>query len=622
MFDRALWSMQWRQLGSLRWGGLATAAGLVPLMWLFATLAQSGTPLLSGWNGLNAREGFTTIVPVFLMLVVWPLVSLALVTQAFGADLSRGHDLFLWVRPISRAAVWWSRLFASLASLTTVVGGSIAAWFLLSLLTDQVTRSQRLSALETMALVSVLTIPAALSAGALVASTGISGIAALLLAVAIGALSSGAGVVAFAWGSAFKTELGMGAFAATCLLLWGVCLRASYRAAVVGEPLTTAAARTKRCAWTFAAWLIPILVLVVVGIPAGARWLSGHPQRGYLSSFGDRGGSTALGVLQTKLGGWLVDLKTAKTIRYLPAIDVNFAADPATGRLAVLSRGSIWRPKSLTQSLSFYDAAGERVGSTLEIEASDLYPQIVHWNGDRVLIVVPRPEGQRTYLIPFGATSLPDPIVRDARPEWIYRYHTPTQQLFVRREGDRWHRVDLDHGVIEEPTLFVDENTVWLRFMRRMSPDGRRYVTFNDRPTPTAELFDLRDRTSKQLDLPENCLPIGWTSRGDLALECRKTGTSQLVLQSPDGSRTDALSDATVGAYWLTSPSNRYLWILRSPMAGEPSIFDTETGRSITDVDGRSYDVEFWVSAQDFVVWRNDRLELVNVERGVVGPWR
>ncbi len=622
MPNSALWSMQWRQLGALRWGGLATAVALVPLLWFSALAAQSGLPLLSAWHDFNVRECLISIVPMFWMLGVWPLVSIALVTQAFGADLTQGHEMFLWVRPISRASVWWSRLLAALASLATVVGYSLVAWLLMSMLTGQVTWAQRMSALETMALVSVLTIPAALSAGALVASTGTGGVSALLLAIVIGALSTGAGLVAFAWGAAFKTELGIALFIASCLFLWGVCLRASYRATVNGEPMTTVSTRSKRGTWTLAAWLIPTCVLLGVGIPAGARWLAAHPERGSLSSFGDHRGSTGLSVLQTGFGSWLIDLKTAKTVRYLPSIDVIFAVDPESDRIAVLSRGSIWRPLSTTQTLSFYDAAGTVVGSSLKIDASDLYTQKLYWNRDRVLVVVQRPEGQRVYLVPFGATSLPDPIVRDARPEWFYCYHTPTESLFVRRERERWQRVDLDHGVIEERALFLDEGAEWWRIRRNMSPDGSQYLALKDLPTRTAALFDLRDGTSKQLELPDNCLPIGWTSRGDLAFQCGKSSTRRLILQSLDGTRTDALAGATLDAYWWSSPSDRYLWTAHSPEVGKPTIVDTETGRPITEADGRGYDVEFWVSAQDFVAWRNERFEVVNAERGVIGPWR
>lgn len=118
----ALFRKEWKQLGTLRWAGIALGAAMPAIA---AAGAEAGA---RGWlpfgrpGSWTEREVFGELTPAILFLVVWPLLSLVFVSQAFTGDVATGTESFLLERPVPRRRVWFARLFAALASTGTLAG--------------------------------------------------------------------------------------------------------------------------------------------------------------------------------------------------------------------------------------------------------------------------------------------------------------------------------------------------------------------------------------------------------------------------------------------------------------------------------------------------------------------
>lgn len=118
----ALFRKEWKQLGTLRWAGIALGAAMPAIAAAGAEAGARGWLPFGRGGAWTEREVFGELTPAILCLVVWPLLSLVFVSQAFTGDAAAGTESFLLERPVSRRRVWLARLLAALAS-----AGALAA---------------------------------------------------------------------------------------------------------------------------------------------------------------------------------------------------------------------------------------------------------------------------------------------------------------------------------------------------------------------------------------------------------------------------------------------------------------------------------------------------------------
>ncbi len=129
----ALFRKEWKQLRILRWAGISLGAAMPAIEAAGAEAGARGWLPFGKSPSWTAREVFGELTPAILFLVVWPLLSLVFVSQAFTGDAATGTESFLLERPVSRRRIWIARLSASVAStgalaaLTGAVALSVAA---------------------------------------------------------------------------------------------------------------------------------------------------------------------------------------------------------------------------------------------------------------------------------------------------------------------------------------------------------------------------------------------------------------------------------------------------------------------------------------------------------------
>jgi len=125
MHKALLWK-EWRQLALVRWGGIALGAILPVAFTAGAELAQRGLLPTGRVKAYAPRDLMYELLPMTLVLALWPLIALMSAAQSFAGDRAGGTEAFLLERPVPRQAVWRARLFASLLTLALVMATTAA----------------------------------------------------------------------------------------------------------------------------------------------------------------------------------------------------------------------------------------------------------------------------------------------------------------------------------------------------------------------------------------------------------------------------------------------------------------------------------------------------------------
>jgi hypothetical protein len=471
----ALLRKEWRQLRTLRWAGIALGAAMPAIATAGAEAGARGWIPFGGPGSWTEREVFGELTPAVLFLVVWPLLSLVFVSQAFTGDAGAGTESFLLERPVSRRRVWLARLSAAVAST-----GALAA------LTGAIVLAVGAA---TLGIEAIDARPMGVLAGAgllittVVAAAGLAASSLLRSQVGVVLLGLILAVVPAAWSILLASIFPFAALAfdrrpvglyIPWLLLPGF-VAASWAAATRGEPAGRGSrGRAVRILGAFALAVVVVFTCVAAAVvrsnPAGwtAYTVSPDRSRAAFAEF--------LGPLR------LVDPASGEVIRWMPPPVWAWAWSEEGGTLAVAtsagmlgSERGVWRVETLGPD-------GSRVHPPMPGETGT-YPVSIGWHSGRVIVLVaatfedsgsgwrllhanpsdsswgevPLPEGTRTARLVDGAKGEVHVVrfPREGDPEF----------LLLESRGS-----ELD--VVETRTV----PELGFTLERAVSPDGRRIV--------------------------------------------------------------------------------------------------------------------------------------------------
>ena len=529
---RALWIKQWVQLRTLRWVGFGLGIVLPFFLWAGAAAGKRG------WFGFNLGDYdlvtlFGEALPAF-STALWGLLAVMFAAQTFAGDRADGTDRFLLERPVPRRRAWLARVLASLASsLLVVLGNTLYITALVALVqggSDAPVYTNVMTALGVGTGLAVLGTIGGMAAGEMVRTPMqavlIGGVLAML---PIGAATFFASVFQLAW---VHDDVHLAVIVTPILPL--ALILVSYRAGCLGEP--SGRGRIKRGLAVLAISLVVTPVLFAATAPFVVRALvvGGWPQG--TAATVDR--TVVIGGPHQSRGGWMLNTKTKKKIRFLPP-PIRSAAWNANGsKLAVIHQWGVFGSVGEVR-LELIDATGATERS-FPLEDNDSFAQDVRWAGDVVLV--------REWMgFKRAALRVIDPTegvvgsiaieVGRAR-SWSVLGPTEDGSIYLHRLVGQdpsiyeLNRLDLEEFRLEEP-LLTETDDLPTFAAKLLSPSGRYLArVVYDQQTHASHVIDLH--TGARTDYADSTI-AGWLS-GDRLLRLEKEDAGvRVVLQQVDG---------------------------------------------------------------------------------------
>ena len=331
MFSHLVWK-EWRQLGLVRWGGIALAAILPMAFVAGAEMSKRGWLPTAGLRTYQPHDLMSEVLPYAYALAVWPLIALMSAAQAFAGDRAAGTESFLLERPVPRTTTWAARAVASIASILVVLAVSV----LIAAIVAWMAEGTQPMVWKRWMLLWAPGLPIVLLGwiGCAVASTVIPS---PLGAVLAGAVVGGSPVLVGAWlGIGFPyaevrgTPIGAGL---PVLMLPGFVL-ASWSAASRGEP--AGRGRVKRGLTIALAGLASGILLFVITAPIAVRAGVASGTHGVVPSPAGRFAFVGNN-WEGRGGGWLVDVAAGDRRFFLPPPISDVTWGPDGTRLAVVT---------------------------------------------------------------------------------------------------------------------------------------------------------------------------------------------------------------------------------------------------------------------------------------------
>ena len=577
MFRALVWK-EWRQLGLVRWGGIALGA-VLPLAFVAgAQLASHGLLPTGTVKEYSSRDLMYELLPAGFALGLWPLIGLLVASQAFGGDRAAGTENFLLERPVPRAAVWRARLTASLASLLLVLVATIAVGVIFALLSGpppQIgwTRWLILSGLG-LGLAVLAWIGAMLAATLLPSPMG----AVLLGGVAGGLPVLLAGEITTGFPHARIGDLALG-----LVLPWILVpayLAASFLAAARGEP--AGQGRVKRGAGIAIGAVSAVVVIFVAAAPIAVRANARPGAHSVLASV--NGGSVFIGRAGPfQNSGWIADLKSGDQRRYLPPW-VGAATWKRDGSmLAIVTTAGLLGSERGGERVEFYGRDGSETRPAISLGESEILYHLA-WSGDdlvgiaswfgghddRVGVVVLRSgasDWTRTgFERPGGLLEMMGRLDdgRIALLDVDFETRSASGQGAYR--GARIFVVDAPSAKVVGPIATLASNEV--AHQGALSPSGRYLLMFNRAPQGAGSSeFEpdrrfVRDlRTGVDAPALSPTARAQWLSGDRLAwIEVGSDATS-LVVAAMDGSRKAVRTWSRADVGIVVSPDRRSIFV-------------------------------------------------------------
>jgi hypothetical protein len=576
MFRALVWK-EWRQLGLVRWGGIALGA-VLPLAFLAgAQLASHGLLPTGTVKEYSSRDLMYELLPAGFALGLWPLIGLLVASQAFGGDRAAGTENFLLERPVPRAAVWRARLTASIASLLLVLVATAAVGVMFALLSGpppQIGWTRWL-------ILSGLGLGLALLAwiGAMLAATLLpSPLGAVLLGGVVGgvpALLAGQMTAAFPNARYGDLHLGM----ALPWILVPAYVAASFFAASRGEP--AGRGRVRRGAGIAVGALAAVIVIFIAAAPIAVQAHARSGTHGLTASVG--GGSAFIGGGRfASAGGWIADLKSGKKLRFLaPWVgDVSWKDDGSI--VAVVASGGPLGSERERARLEFYASDGTPARPEVQPPDSGFIFGLA-WSGDdlvglafdmeghqdRLGVVVLRGGARdwtRTGFERSGGDLRLMERLDDGRVALLnFDLGDRAASGYVSYRGSKIFLVNPKLGKVEGPIFELSSNEITSE--TGLSPSGR-FVVVSERAKEGATPNDLdRPRFVRDVATRQSAPGLApsaraqWLSGDRLAWTETRSEATSLIVASMDGSQNvvRTWSHADVGI--VASPDRRAIFV-------------------------------------------------------------
>jgi hypothetical protein len=265
--------------------------------------------------------------------------------------------------------------------------------------------------------------------------------------------------------------------------------------------------------------------------------------------------------------------------------------------------GSLGQRSELTR-LSYYDAAGEPVGETIEFPRKIQWVQRLHWHGDQLLAAAAFAGGSYGVLI----ISPDDGSVREVPIEqhvFTWKLVGPTEdgELYVFRVRDGvsaksqesppfvLQRLDVARGTLDPPVL--EESGIPSFAGRWISPSGRYWLRALGKIGEGMKIVEIE--SGEELPLDE-CRRARWLADDRFVCLERLGSGMRLTVGAPGEQREELIAREASTLVFEVSPNRRHLlvqiWDTPPRFAEEEEeeeSDDTEHMRGLVVVDG-----EYW----------------------------
>jgi len=330
---KALFWKEWRQLALVRWGGIALGAILPVAFTAGAELAQRGLLPTGRVKSYAPRDLMYELLPMTLVLALWPLIALMSAAQSFSGDRAGGTEAFLLERPVPRQAVWRARLFASILNLIAVIAVTAAIAAAAAAITGPAPATGW-SRWLVIALVGLAVPLLAYFGGMIAASLLAAPMAAILLGAVLGALPAllvAELATAFPYARIGDVFLG----AVLPIFLLPAFVAGSWVAFCRGEP--AGRGRIRRAVTILGGTFAGVFVFFFLLAPVFTRANAGLGQHSIFPS--PSGGSLFVGAISNTAwgAGWIVDGATGAKRGFVPPPFHDVAFSPDGSELAVMT---------------------------------------------------------------------------------------------------------------------------------------------------------------------------------------------------------------------------------------------------------------------------------------------
>ncbi|HZN54888.1 MAG TPA: hypothetical protein VFB67_06155 [Candidatus Polarisedimenticolaceae bacterium] len=380
MFRALLWK-EWRQIGLVRWGGIALG---VLLPFAFLAGAEFGT---RGWLPTGLVERYSVadlmgeLLPAVLALGLWPLMALMCTAQAFAGDRAVGTESFLLERPVGRGTIWRARLAAAAGSILAVMLMTVAFGIALTAATGSGSPNGW-SSWRNYGGAGIATAFLAFLGG-----IAASSVAPPMAAVLAGAALGGAPILLGAQLSGAFPHATFGGApigALLCVLLLPAYVVASWAVASRGEP--AGRGRLKRGGLILGGALAAILLLFVSGTPFAMR---ADAASGLHHVVPHASGRFALVVARggyLDSGGWIVEVASGKRIAFAPPPILGAAWSPDGARLALVTASGALGSVKERARIEIRNGADGRVERTIEVPEERMVADL-QWGSGKLIVV-------------------------------------------------------------------------------------------------------------------------------------------------------------------------------------------------------------------------------------------
>jgi hypothetical protein len=601
MFRALVWK-EWRQLGLVRWGGIALGA-VLPLAFVAgAQLASHGLLPTGTVTEYSSRDLMYELLPAGFALGLWPLIGLLVASQAFGGDRSAGTENFLLERPVPRGAIWRARLTASLSSLLLVLVSTAAVGVVFARLSGPPpgigwTRWLILGGLG-------LGLGLLAWIGAMLAATLLpSPLGAVLLGGVVGgvpALLAAQMTTVFPHARYGDLRLGM-------VLPWVLVpayVAASFLAASRGEP--AGRGRVRRGVGIAIGALAAVILVFVAGAPITVR---ANARTGMHEVRAPRqGGSAFVGRTWSsgdgRGGGWLVDTKTGRSLRFMAPVIGNAVWNRDGSRIAVWSGAGPLGSDRADPQLEIFGASGDLVKRAVAMR-SFLVGNGMTWSGEdlvslaygeddhrgRMDVVVLR-SGDTTWKPlgfeqPVGALRVMGALGDGRLALLDIELGERSKSGYSAYRGSKIFVVDVKHERVEGPILELPPSEVANE--GALSPDGRfligsERVEEGSTPNITHRRHFVREVATGQ-DVP-GLVPwerAQWLAGDRVAWLDGGSQDCVLVVASIDGRSKTVREWKGADVGFMVSPDGHALFISVLPTFPNSSSVPTTTGGAIHD---------------------------------------
>ncbi len=540
MFRALVWK-EWKQLRPLLFAGIGLGALLPLVLVAGAEAGRRGLSPLGRLSAYSTRELFVDLLPGMLGLALWPSMALLATAQAYCGDRAAGTEWFLLERPVPRRGIWTARLIAVLSMVATLAVGTAALWLLTAGASGDLDLDGGLHGLRLL--------PAGLFATGLAVIGGTA--AASFLAQPLAAVLLG-GIFAFL--PVALTFLLAGSFPGAAIgglplglvtpwVLLPAFVLASYLGLCRGEP--GGRGRLKRSSVAAAAGVAVALVSFVAAAPAAMRldatWAgSSHPPRVH--------GSPGRACVVAGKGGWIVDLASAKRVRFLAAGPWGFegVAWSADGRtLAVASRASLLGGVRARSRLHFYDDRGRPGYPDMTVPTDHYVSDVPTWAGtalplelwvlgtEESELYVARPQTGTLRSAGFRARTWQWGILGTTAGDGAYLWKLENGAIPKGPVAYDLMRVDLREERVEPQPILRDRGSPWFA-QWKLSPTGRYWIRLEQSPAGwTRVIRELP--TGTDLPAPRVTRTARWLAGDRLVWTETTRGRTRLLTALPGG---------------------------------------------------------------------------------------